>query len=393
MRILYYVWNEFTGEDTRMVMRELGHDVEELRYPWNRMDEDDGFDKVLENCLKMKKDGKAIDCVFTWNFFPIIARVCHRLHVPYISWVFDSPHFPLASKEVGNEENRIYLFDRGLVELYNGLGIKTVHYSPLAVNGKRIKAISDELMDYPSYEHDVTFLGNLYDNEYNFYDYTKEYLPEDLKNFFEDVMDRQRRTFVEDLIMDENIISRQKIQKLNEYMKFSLSKDSYDFDEDILIRDILKKKITQDERRILLESLGQKFKLDLYTKADGPTLNYVRDLGQADYMVRMPHIFNRSKINLNFMMRSIRTGMSLRVLDVMGVGGFLISTYRSELEEYFVDGQDLVIVRGRDELEDKIEYFLEHEDERREIARLGQKKVLERFDYRKLLPGILENFE
>ena len=81
----------------------------------------------------------------------------------------------------------------------------------------------------------------------------------------------------------------------------------------------------------------------------------MRDLGQADYMVRMPHVFNRSKINLNFMMRSIRTGMSLRVLDVMGVGGFLLSTYRSELEEYFTDGQELVIVRDRDELESKIE--------------------------------------
>ena len=116
----------------------------------------------------------------------------------------------------------------------------------------------------------------------------------------------------------------------------------------------------------------------------------MRELGQADYMVRMPHVFNRSKINLNFMMRSIRTGMSLRVLDVMGVDGFLLSTYRSELEEYFTDGQELVIVRDRDELESKIEYFLEHEDERREIARLGQQKVLESFDYRKLLPDILQ---
>lgn len=390
MRILYYVWNEFTGEDTRMVMRELGHDVEELRYPWNRLDEDGGFDKTLENSLKMKKNGKAIDCVFTWNFFPIISRVCHKMHIPYISWVFDSPHFPLASVDVRNSENRIYLFDRDLVKLYNKMGIKTVFYSPLSVNSARLKAISDELDLLSCYEHDVTFLGNLYDNEYNFYDYTYDYMPDDLRAFFDDVMSRQRQTFDKDLIADENIISRENIKKLNKYMKFSLSENRYDFDEDILIRDIIKKKVTQDERRILLESLGQKFKLDLYTKSDGPTLNYVRDLGEADYMVRMPHIFNRSKINLNFMMRSIRSGMSLRVLDVLGVGGFLITSYTSELEEYFTDGQELVIVHSPKEIEDRIEYYLAHEDERKEIARCGQKKVLRDFDYRKTLPRILK---
>lgn len=390
MRILYYVWNEFTGEDTRMVMRELSHDVEELRYPWNRLDIDEGFDNTLQNCLGMKKNGKKIDCVFTWNFFPVISRVCHRMHIPYISWVFDSPHFPLASIEVRNKENRIYLFDKGLVKIYNDMGIDTVHYSPLGVNSARLAKISKEQMDFPVYEHDVTFLGNLYDNEYNFYDYTSRYLPDDLKSFFEDIIKRQRQTFDTDLIADENIISRSKIKELNEYMKFSLSKDCYDFDEDILIRDILKKKVTQDERRILLEDLGQKFNLDLYTKSEGPTLAYVRDLGEADYMVRMPHIFSTSKINLNFMTRSIRTGMSLRVLDVMGVGGFLISSYTSELEEYFTDGQDLIIVHNKDELQDKIDYYLKHEDERREIARTGQTKVLEYFDYRKLLPKVLD---
>ena len=390
MRILYYVWNEFTGEDTRMVMRELSHDVEELRYPWNRLDIDEGFDNTLQNCLGMKKNGKKIDCVFTWNFFPVISRVCHRMHIPYISWVFDSPHFPLASIEVRNKENRIYLFDKGLVKIYNDMGIDTVHYSPLGVNSARLAKISKEQMNFPVYEHDVTFLGNLYDNEYNFYDYTSRYLPDDLKSFFEDIIKRQRQTFDTDLIADENIISRSKIKELNEYMKFSLSKDCYDFDEDILIRDILKKKVTQDERRILLEDLGQKFNLDLYTKSEGPTLAYVRDLGEADYMVRMPHIFSTSKINLNFMTRSIRTGMSLRVLDVMGVGGFLISSYTSELEEYFTDGQDLIIVHNKDELQDKIDYYLKHEDERREIARTGQTKVLEYFDYRKLLPKVLD---
>lgn len=373
-----------------MVMRELGHDVEELRYPWNRLDEDSDFEEILESCIRTRKNGRPIDLVFTWNFFPIISRVCHKLCVPYVSWVFDSPHFPLSSIEVGNAENHIWLFDRDLCKLYQEKGINTVHYSPLAVNAPRLRQISDELDREPCFEHEVSFLGNLYDNEFNFYDFTVQYMPAELRAFIEDIMKRQRRTYDLDLIADEMVLPRDKIKELNQYMKFRLSEERYDFDEDILIRDILKKKVTQDERRILLEELGQQFKVDLYTKADGPTLPYVYDLGQANYMNGMPHVFHRSKINLNFMMRSIRSGMSLRVLDVLGAGGFLLTTYRSELFEYFTDGQELVIVHEPEELPEKIRYYLAHDKERKEIAECGQKKVLEAFDYRKILPDILK---
>ena len=39
--------------------------------------------------------------------------------------------------------------------------------------------------------------------------------------------------------------------------------------------------------------------------------------------------------------------------------------------------------------ENKTAYYLEHKDERKEIALNGQKKVLENFAYTKLLPKVL----
>jgi len=371
-------------------MRALGHEVIELRYPWNKLDEDNGFDKVLTNAIRTKKNGKKIDICFTWNFFPVISRVCHRLGIPYVSWVFDSPHFPLSSIEVKNKENLIWLFDKDLVKMYNNEGINTIKYSPLAVNSQRLYALSQKYNADKCYEHDVTFLGNLYDNEFNFYDYTSVFLPDDLKSFFDNIIKKQQETFVRDIIADESIVSREKISELGKYLKFELTKDKYDFDIDILIRDIIKKKVTQDERKNLLEMLGQKFKVDLYTKEDGPTLDFVYDMGQAHYVTMMPRIFGRSKINLNFMMRSIRSGMSLRVLDIMAVGGFLFTTYRSELLEYFDEDKDLVIVREKDEMADKIDFYLKHDSIREKIAISGQEKTLKEFDYKKILQKILD---
>ena len=101
-------------------------------------------------------------------------------------------------------------------------------------------------------------------------------------------------------------------------------------------------------------------------------------------------VFRRSKINLNITLRSILSGVPLRVVDIMAAGGFLITNYQEEIAEYFVDGQDLVIAYTPEDMLDKTAYYLVHEDERKEIALNGQRKVLENFAYTRLLPEILK---
>ena len=56
-------------------------------------------------------------------------------------------------------------------------------------------------------------------------------------------------------------------------------------------------------------------------------------MGYADYYEQMPKIFRLSDVNLNISLRTIQTGIPLRVLDVLACGGFLISNYQEELAE------------------------------------------------------------
>ena len=75
-------------------------------------------------------------------------------------------------------------------------------------------------------------------------------------------------------------------------------------------------------------------------------------------------------------MPNIREGIPLRVMDILGSGGFLITNYRKALCDVFEDGKDLVVYYDEYDLLQKIEYYLSHEEERLEIAANGRKKVL-----------------
>ena len=95
----------------------------------------------------------------------------------------------------------------------------------------------------------------------------------------------------------------------------------------------------------------------------------------------MPLVFTGSRINLNITLRSIHSGIPLRVLDIMACGGFVLTNWQPEIEEYFADGEEIVMFRSLEECMSKIDYYLTHEEERKQIARNGQKKVREAFSY------------
>lgn len=79
----------------------------------------------------------------------------------------------------------------------------------------------------------------------------------------------------------------------------------------------------------------------------------------------------------------------MRVLDILGAGGFLLSNWQQELDEYYTDGTDVVMYKSLNELVNKAEYYLSHEDERRNIAINGHQKTNKLFELNKKLSEIL----
>ena len=392
MQILYYDWDEFNGEDCRDAMRRLGYEVEVYKSTRDVLDyTDELFQSVNARIQAAEKAGHPFDLIFSFNFFPNLSEICAKINMRYVSWVFDCPHKTLCSYNVSNSVNEIHIFDRRMCDDLKEKGINTVRHTPLAVNEERLRKLCEDLdketMGFRTYEHEVSFIGNLYDNEFNFYDQITT-MPDALKNDVDAVINAQEKVFSVDFFTDESIVNTVHIKKIRDYISFENS-GKYDINYDEVILDMLRKKVTVNERRHILEKMGERFDTVLYTAGDVRPIPGICNLGYADYTTRMPRVFRRSKINLNITLRSIRSGIPLRVLDVLAAGGFLITTTNPEIEENFEDGYDLAIARTPEEMLAKAEYYLEHDDERQQIAINGQKKVFDNYAYSRLLPQII----
>ena len=99
------------------------------------------------------------DAVFSFNYYPVISKVCGQEGIRYISWIYDSPYGRLYSETVPNPCNRIYVFDKELYLECRDSGITTVRYMPLAANTERLDRLT---ADVQAYAYDVSFVGSLY---------------------------------------------------------------------------------------------------------------------------------------------------------------------------------------------------------------------------------------
>lgn len=144
---------------------------------------------------------------------------------------------------------------------------------------------------------------------------------------------------------------------------------------------VIARKMANMERTSILKQVSESFQTKLFTRNQTPELPDIQNMGPVDYYNMMPYVFRLSSINLNISLRSIKTGIPLRCLDIMGAGGFLLSNYQADFYEHFIPGQDLVLYESVDDLLKKCAYYLRHESERKQIAINGYNKVKEYHTY------------
>jgi spore maturation protein CgeB len=103
----------------------------------------------------------------------------------------------------------------------------------------------------------------------------------------------------------------------------------------------------------------------------------------------MIRIFNASLINLNLSNSSwnIRTifrnqqQIKGRNFEIPGCGGFLLTNYVQNLGEYFSLDNEVVCFSGKQDMLEKIRYYLTHDEERERIARAGYERTRREHTY------------
>ena len=98
------------------------------------------------------------------------------------------------------------------------------------------------------------------------------------------------------------------------------------------------------------------------------------------FFERMAEVFSQSKIVFN---NSVKDDLNMRVFEAMASGSMLLTdeSRGSGLTGLFEDRKHLVIYRNEDELFELVDYYMENDKERENIAEAGMKEVVAKHTY------------
>lgn len=379
--ILFCKWTSICEDGIDNGFKQLGYHVDYITQLFESVD----YDRKYLKTLSAKLDKTKYDYVFTVNFIPIVSRVCNVYKIPYVCWTVDNPCFQLYSETIQNPCNRIFMFDQSQYLKFQHLNPERIFYMPLACDYEAWNSFTLTNEDHMEYDCDISFIGSTYEEKCRYNDI--ENLPEYIQGYVDGLIQAQLNVygynFIEDSLTDDFC------KEFKECAGWYPLGEDYVEDTKAIIADTyIGYKCTEQERIHTLKNISEQFNLDLYTLSDTSHFPKANCRGGADSVTMMPKIFKCSKINLNMTNRPIKTGLPLRIFDILGAGGFLLTNYQAELPDIFEIGTDLVAYESQEDMLNKIAYYLEHEDERIQIAKNGQEKVRKYHSYKVKLEEI-----
>ncbi len=379
MNILVCRWDIFVYPDILDTLKNQGHLFDVLDFSAIKMSDDEikTFTKQLECKITSK-----YDAVFSVNYFSYIAEVCHSLNIQYICYNIDSPLLNMQHPSINYKTNHIYTFDSKEAKEFNNNGIGTVYYMPLCTNAERVQTLLNnyEKTSPSQYKYEISFVGNLYDK--NRYDDTMHILPDYLCGYMDAAIEAQLNVNGGNLL--KNMLTPEIIDMLSRYTNVKASIQSHADLKFHFATSVLAHKTAAKMRIMTLNNLAMKYpgKVHFFTTSDtSPLFPALVTHKGADYFSEAPLVFAHSKININMTAPNIETGIPLRVFDIIGAGGFLITDWREDLKDCFTIGKDLEIYDGLDDLLEKTDYYLKHDEKRVAIARHGLETLKNKHTY------------
>ncbi len=375
MNILVYdLFGSFQTGDLIYYLEKMGHECKFVRYILKDKVENDKFEEIMNFELA----SNSYDVVFTTNYYPIVARICNEKNVLYFSWTYDSPPEITTADTLDFDTNRMFFFSKyDCQAIKNDYGIDNAFYLPLAVNTERL----DKIIPMPEYESDVALVGGLYNSD-SFLG-LKSIMSKEQQLYLDAVIAVQMK-YSGSVVVDE-ALTREFIEGVCEYYR-SQSEYAVQPNKQQLFFSICSHITHMDRIGLLRLCAGKGLHTRLYLS---PLSKQNRELLEShnvelcdcvNYENEMPAVFKSTKINLNPTLRANRTGIPLRVVDVLGSGGFLLTTHQAELDEFF-NTDEIVYYENIEEALDKVQYYMAHEEERIKIAKSGYERVKRDFSF------------
>lgn len=376
-KVLFLVWKSFGNEFIIEEFEKRGFEIDCYLFPKETEDIRNGS-KLTEDIAKRILLTRP-EFVFSFNYYPVVAIACKACRTKYVSWVYDSPYVLMYSQTVLYDTNRLFVFDSHEVERLRSLGVEHVYYMPMGAATEYYDTLQPDAEMHKKYDSDITFVGSMYCEHHQYLFRHLENIDDYTRGYLDGIMQIQKSLYGVDIL--EPALTPEVVASMQKVCPVEANGDGMETAEWTFANYFLARKVTEMERRELLEALSERFRVKLFTHEATPFLPKIENCGKIDYYYDMPYAFKCAKINLNISLRSIHTGIPLRALDIMGCGGFLITNYQSDFDEYFVAGEDYVYYDGKKNLIELVRYYLDHEKERSRIAQNGYRKAKEQLSY------------
>lgn len=325
------------------------------------------------------------------HMLPNLSVAAYRTGIKYIAMLWDAP--VLSINTIFGKLDNLWVtsYDKLDCERFKRYGAKHVLYQPLTVDKDALCEWNVQRRLQGNYFNEISFVGRLY--EKNLYDAQAAKIPVNMQNYFISIM--EETAFRWD---GTNPIFGTVDKEILDYIKmvshdFRINNPYDEVDERYFEAYYLFPKIANIERVCCLNLLAEQYDLTFYTDSDikdGCLNPNVKKMPSVKPGEALSLVYAGSKINLNISLRGMEGGTPLRIHEIMGAGGFVLSSFCVETAELFEENKEIVMFRTPEELMEKADYYLTHDSERQKIALAGQQKVLDKFTHERKLKELLE---
>ena len=240
-------------------------------------------------------------------------------------WMTDDPYYTDMTVSISNSFHYVFTNDRSCVELYANEGC-SAHYVPLCVYPLHYYPRTDGLLDWK----EISFIGVAF---------------QDRIHFFDSIMPQLmcRNTLIKGCHWDRS-------------MYFSTYRDKV--------------------KNISLEQWI------------GP-VEMNENYNSAHIVLNVHRSTNDSQINQNQWNKVTAVTPNPRTFEICATGAFQLTDIREDLSLFYTQGVEIETYTSKEELLEKVEHYLQHEEERQAIALRGLERTLKEHTYGHRLNVIL----
>jgi len=389
MKFLIPRWHTNSDEIICLLER-AGHTL----LPWETIPRNFHYDPVFRREFTRTVAEQNVEAVFSLQYFPIISNICENTDIPYISWCCNDPaNQLLLTKSIANSCNIIFHGDSYWAERLQRLGAENIAYLPWAASSSIISSTENAKTQTAAdtgsvgkeniserkataFQSDLSLTDTASPEAWRLYLTLSAGLDRRTKGFLDGLMQAQQGIYGFPFL--ENALNETVLTAMETAISLPGPRDSIASREELYACQVLYPAIGKREIDHMLKLLAKEpnWKRIFYTpRTEEPPVPFLRRSLPTDSM-EAAAIYAGSRINILPAPRDILRGIPPQAMDIMGCGGFLLTSFQSDYLQFFEPGKDYICYESPEDMLDKVGYYLEHEEERREIARRGCAKVM-----------------